>query len=269
MVTVVPVSAPLTVGAGPARTGTVGSDVLRNRRPEPERSLTRLRERGTWVHVEPDGRERHGRKEPDLQVAWWWHGGDRTVVLGSGVVVSVLGPSRVERGPLRFLDPAQVVTVGLGSPEPGEVARHRGVGVALDPHVPVMGDDRPAPAPKTPEALAPLLGRRVELRVEGGVLAEHHGLIHRSGTDELPSPAGRLEAAVSDGRNVVVVLDDATVAVVHEPCSVQAGADGGVRLTGDLGRVVLDLPSGEAHAARDAVLAICPLPVAAVDPPTT
>jgi hypothetical protein len=74
---------------------------------------------------------------------------------------------------------------------------------------------------------------------------------------------------VSDGRNLVVVLDDATVAVVHEPCSVQAGADGGVRLTGDLGRVVLDLPSGEAHAARDAVLAICPLPVAAVDPPTT
>jgi hypothetical protein len=240
--------------------------LLRRRRPrapgtEPGRSLTELRERGTWVHVEErDQPPRPGRKEPDLQVAWWWHRGDRTVVLGRPVV-SVLAPAGVEPRPLRFLGASQVLTVGLGSPAPGEVRRARGVDLVLDPHVPAW-TAAPAPAPETPPALAPLLGSTVEFRVEGGDTVDHGGVLQREDTEGMPVRRGRLEAAVAGAGHVVVVLDDLTVAIVHTPCSYGVGEDCTVRVAGDLGRVVLDVaePGPDVHVARDAALLVRPLP---------
>jgi hypothetical protein len=237
-------------------------DLLRRLRPgapgtEPERSLEQLREQGTWLHLgRPDGPPRHARHEPDLQVAWWWHRGARTVVLGRQVV-SILGPTGIERRPLRFLGAAQIAIVGRGGPSPGEVERAQSASLTFDPHVPAW-DATPATAPATPPDLAPLLGRTVELRVAGGHTVEHRGALERDGTDELPAPRGRLEAAVVGHGHVVLVLDDLTVAVLHEPLAVQV--DGGaVQLAGDLGRVVLDLPTPEVHVARDATLLVRPI----------
>lgn len=224
-------------------------------RSEPERSLAQLQARGTWLHVEPSGGPpRHGRKEPDLQVAWWWHQGARTVVLGTQVV-SVLGPAEVRGGPLHFAEAEQVVMVGGGGPRPGGVQRARGASVSFDPDVPGHATG-PAPAAVTVEELEPLLGRTVELRVTGGRTVDHGGVVLREGTEDLPVPRGELVAAVAGGGHVVLVLDDMTVAVLHEPCSLRRDADGTVRLEGDLGRVVLDVPAPDVHVARDATLQV-------------
>ncbi len=225
-------------------------------RTEPERSLARLQARGTWLHVEsPGGPPRHGRKEPDLQVAWWWHQGARTVVLGSQVV-SILGPTDIRPGPLHFAEVEQIVIVGGGGPAPGGVRRARGASLRLDPEVPAYVTG-PAPAARTVKALEPLLGRTVELRVTGGRTAHHGGVVLREGTEDLPVLRGELVAAVSGSGHIVLVLDDLTVVVLHEPCHFRVD-DGTVHLDGDLGRVVLDLPAPDVHVARDATLQVRP-----------
>jgi hypothetical protein len=227
---------------------------------EPERSLASLREQGTWLHVEQlDQPPRHVRKEPDLQVAWWWHGGARTVLMG-GPVVSILATGTVEAPPLRYLEAAHVVIVGLGPPAPGEVRRSREVNLVLDPHFPSWRT-RPASPPATPVALARYLGRAVEVRVEGGHQVEQRGMLVHKDTDSPPPRAGRLEAAVVGTQNLVLVLDDLTVAIIHQPCAVKAGKGGSVRMAGDLGRVVLDVatPSPDVHVRRDAVLVVQPV----------
>lgn len=229
----------------------------RSRAPdtEPERSLTRLRARGTQLHLQPsEGPPRHPRQEPDLRIGWWWHHGGRTVILGTQVV-SILRPTEVEGGPLRFLAAQQIVIVGTGGPEPGGVQRARGAGLILDPAVPAARTHA-VPPTRTPKALERLIGETVELHVTGGDTVEHGGAVCHEGTDRMPAPRGRLVAAQANDRHLMLILDDLTVAVLHEPCRVHQGDDGTVWLDGDVGRVVLDLPDADVHVARDATLQI-------------
>lgn len=222
-------------------------------RTEPDRSLAQLRARGTWLHLDAsDGRPRHPRVEPELQVAWWWHGADRTVVLGSRVV-SILRPSQVHTAPLRFTGADQIVVVGGGGPAPGDVDRARGTDLTLTPPVPAWPTSQ-VPETRTPRELTPLLDREVTLEVRGGHTVEHRGMLRRDDTADLPVPRGRLVAARAGGGHLVLILDDGTVAVVHEPCRIRRNRGGSVRLDGRLGRVVLDLPDPAVHVAREATL---------------
>jgi hypothetical protein len=209
-----------------------------------------------------------GRRSPDLVIRWIWQDGPRIVLAGSSVV-SLLRPrplgttsrERRELGPHLDLETDHVVHVERLGPDPGAVRRGSAVTVRLS-QLPDPGPQAPPPA--TPPALEPLLGREVWLRVDGGSRVTHHGLLQQEGTSELPAPRGRLAAATTTDGQVVLVLEDGTVAVLHAPLDTATADDGTLRLTGDLGRIVLDLPSAEAHVARDATLEVRPL---TTDPP--
>lgn len=205
-----------------------------------------------------------GPRSADLIVRWWWHDGPRTVLVG-GCVVSMLRPQlhepsrqeQLEIGPHTSIGVDHLLVVGRQGSGPGRVEAGSDVTLRLS-ELSYPGPELPEPAPPgPPAALATLGDHEVVCSVEGGERVALGGLHRVEGTEELPTARGRLTAATAVDGHVVLVLDDGTVLVLHEPLTVSE-VDGAVRLAGDLGRVVLDLPSGEAHAARDAALVVRP-----------
>lgn len=205
-----------------------------------------------------------GPREPDLTVDWSWQGGDRVVLAGRTVLVSLLRPQvvepsrddRREHGPHHLLAADQLVVVGRHGPRPGQIEHGTEVTLRLTPST-LPPSARPAAT--SLDELTALIDQDVEVGMEGGERMVLGGLHRVEDTAELPRPRGRLAAATSVGGHVVLALDDGTVTVVHEPVAVTEGTDGTLHLVGDLGRVVLDLPSAEAHVARDATLEVRPL----------